>query len=165
MRDARSFAEWVVPVAAKLAADRAAVIEFARSVPPGDWSRPTGDPGWSCKDILAHLAGGNDQLLQTILRAVTAREPVAAAALDPDTDAENARRVAERRPWTVGQLIAELVRDGDEVQQLLSRLSDDDRARSQPGSDMTLGRFLRIVHDERHDDLHLRQLRQALPHL
>ena len=150
-------------IAATLAADRAEVIDFARSMPSDGWARPTADGGWTCKDILAHLAGGNDQAVQNVLHAVVNRTAIDAGALNPDTDRENALRVAERRPWTVGQLIAELVRDGDEVQELLARLTRGDRDLLQGDSNLTLGAFLEIVHHERHDHLHLQQLRAALP--
>ena len=51
----RSFAPWVEPVAARLREGRAEIVELARSVPPEAWSRPSPNPGWRCKDLLAHL--------------------------------------------------------------------------------------------------------------
>ncbi|MEX0682767.1 MAG: maleylpyruvate isomerase N-terminal domain-containing protein [Dehalococcoidia bacterium] len=157
----RTFVAWVEPVAVVLAEDRRLVIDFTRSVRRDIWEWDSGVEGWTCKDILAHLAGGNDQLSQTLLRKVVACEPLEASVMDVDTDGENARRVAERRSWAVERLIAELQTDGDEVQELLSRLTEDDE-QLRDGLPMTLGAFLQIVLHERHDWEHLEQLRGAL---
>jgi uncharacterized protein (TIGR03083 family) len=155
----REFAPWVQPIAQVLAEDRRAVIDFARSAPAASWDEPGALEGWTRRDILAHLAGGNDQLVQLILRAVTSGEQLDAAQLNPDTDAENARRVAERRVWSIDALISELERDGDEVQSLLSGLTPEHESLKQEGSSFTLGQFLEIVRHERHDFEHLRQMR------
>jgi uncharacterized protein (TIGR03083 family) len=159
---AESYPSWVKPVASALADGRRQVTAFARSAPADVWSQPTEDEGWTVRDILSHLAGGNDQLLQTVLRAVTAKHPLDAGAFDVDTDAENAARVEERRGWTIEQLIAELDRDGEETQELLSRLTDADEHLRSPGSPIDLGGFLRIVEAEGHDLLHLVQMRRAV---
>jgi hypothetical protein len=151
----------VEPVARGLATDRAEVIAFARSADPAFWSEPSVVEGWTNHDLLAHLAGGNDQLLQIILRAVTSRRALERGALDPNTDAENEQRVAERRSWTIEALIEELQRDGHEVQELMSRLMNSDRDVMLADSTMSLGNFLRIVEHERHDHLHLDQLRSS----
>ena len=157
---ARAFAAWVRPVAEQLAEDRRRVIEFARAASPEAWDRPSAVDGWTNKELLAHLAGGNDQMLQTILRAVTASAALDPEALDPDTDAENAARVAERRSWSVDELIAGLGRDGDEMQSLLSQLTDDDANIYPAGAKWTLGDLFKIVERERHDVEHLEQMRQ-----
>jgi hypothetical protein len=109
----RSFADWVKPLAGTLARDRSDVIAFACSREPGFWSRPSCVDGWTNHDLLAHLAGGNDQLVQTVLRAVTAGAILPPSDLQPDTDAENARRIEERRAWSIADLIATLERDGE----------------------------------------------------
>jgi uncharacterized protein (TIGR03083 family) len=137
------------------------VIGFARSVPEDAWARPSGVEEWTCKDLLAHLAGGNDQLLQVILRKAIAGERLEASLMDVDTHGENARRVAERREWPVERLIAELEADGDEVQHLLSQLNHE-HEHQQDSLPMTLGSFLLIVRHERHDMEHLSQLKAAL---
>jgi len=157
----QAFAAWVAPTAAVLAEDRDEVLTFARSVPAEAWEQPSGVEEWMCKDLLAHLAGGNDQLLQIMLRKVAAGKRLEALLMDVDTDGENARRVAERRGWPVERLIAELKADGEEVQELLSRLSEDDEQR-RDRLPMTLGAFLQVVRHERHDMEHFRQLRAAL---
>ena len=157
---ARQFAAWARPVAEQLAADRRIVIAFARAAPPELWAKPSAIDRWTNKDLLAHLAGGNDQMLQTILRGVTTRADLDPKALDPDTDADNAARIAERREWTVDALIAELERDGEEMQSLLSQLSDDDERLHPAGAKWTLGDLFKIVERERHDVEHLEQMRQ-----
>lgn len=153
-----TFAAWVEPTATSLAAERAQVIAFARATPHAFWERASVVEGWLNRDVLAHLAGGNDQMVQTVLRAVVNRYALDAAALDPDTDAENAARVAERRGWTIEELIAELERDGDQVQMLLCGLQAADEHVRPAGAGMSLGEFLRIVREEHHDALHLAQL-------
>jgi hypothetical protein len=64
-----------------------------------------------------------------------------------------------RRGWPLARLLAELERDGDEVQELLAHLTDGDEDRRWSGFPLTLGAFLRIVEEERHDLLHLDELR------
>jgi hypothetical protein len=160
---ARTLAGWVRPVAEQLDADRRRAIEFARGAAPEFWALTSTVDGWTNKDLLAHLAGGNDQMLQTILRAVTARVALDPKALDPDTDAENARRVAERIAWSIDALIAELERDGDEMQTLLARLTDDDESHHPAGATWTLGQLFEIVRRERHDIEHLVQMSGVTP--
>jgi uncharacterized protein (TIGR03083 family) len=157
---ARTFAAWVRPVAEHLAADRQRVVDFARAAPPEVWAQPSAVDGWTNKDLLAHLAGGNDQMLQTILRAVTSHTALDPAALDPDTDAENDARIAERRSWTIDALITELERDGEEMQSLLAQLTDDDAGVRPGNAKWTLGQLLGIVERERHDREHLVQMQQ-----
>jgi hypothetical protein len=152
---------WVAPVASLLAVDRAEVIAFARSAPVELWERASVVDGWLNRDILAHLAGGNDLLLQRLLHSAVTGEPPDPAVFSLDTDAENTRGVAERRAWSIRQLIEELERDGAEVQTLFAQLAEDDRDRRWDGFPITLGRFLQIVEEERHDHEHLEQLRAA----
>jgi len=158
----RTVAGWVAPVAAAKVEERRRVLAFARAAPAALWDQPSDVPGWTHKDILSHLAGGNDLVLQRLLRAVVARASIDPALLDPDTDAENADGIAQRRSWSRDRLIAELERDGAEVEDLLSRLTERDRDLPLPGSTMRLSDFLRRVADEHHDLLHLQQLEDGL---
>lgn len=158
----RTFAPWVEPVAERLRDNRAQVVAFARSQPAEAWSRPAPNEGWSCKDLLAHIGGGNDQMFQKILRAVVARTPVDASMLQVDTDAANRREVDARRGWPVERVIAELESTGDEIQELLAGVSEENQGLRAEGSPITLGDFMRIVYEESHDIEHLAQLRTAL---
>jgi hypothetical protein len=157
---ARAFAAWVRPVAEQLAADRRRAIDFARAAPAEIWHRASAAEGWTNKELLAHLAGGNDQMVQIVLRAVTSHTTLDAKLLDPDTDAENAARVGERRSWSIDALIAELERDGDELQSLLAQLRDEDEGTRPGGAKWTLGELFGIVARERHDVEHLRQMKR-----
>ncbi len=156
------YAAWVQPIAATLSADRQVLLNFVRSAPAEWWDLPSVVDGWTNHDILAHLAGGNDMLVQTLLRALTSGEVLDPDAFAPDTDAENASRIEERRAWSIAQLVAELQRDSDEVQAWLSKLKEGDRDLRPDGLGMTVGRFFRIVRDEHHDLIHLEQLRLSL---
>ncbi|MGH2633507.1 MAG: maleylpyruvate isomerase N-terminal domain-containing protein [Tepidiformaceae bacterium] len=164
----RTFAPWVQPTASVLAEDRARVLAFCHTVTSHSWDAASVVAGWANRDVLAHLAGGNDQLLQLALRAVTHGETPDSALLEPNTDAENARRIEERRTWSIPRLLIELERDGEEVQDLLARLTDRDDSVSwgtppRPLGALTLGALLRGVRLERHDLLHLAQLEQHPP--
>jgi hypothetical protein len=142
---------------------RAEVIEFARAQGASFWElRPRGADGWTNKDLLAHIGGGNDQMLQLILRAVIAQEPVDASVTTMDTNTENARAVEERRDWTVGQVIAELESTRDEMQSLLGGLRDTDKGRMLEGLNITLEQLMAVVMAEDHDREHLTQLRATL---
>ena len=157
----QEYAGWVAPIARVLADDHRALLSFVRATPVDAWERPSGVvEGWSCRDILAHLSGGNDQLLQIVLRAVVSNKPLGPETFDIDTDAANESGVRARRSWTLGQLIAELDERGTEVTSLLAELRDDDERRRI--GEFTLGGFLRLVAAERHDHEHLAQLRTAV---
>lgn len=155
----RAFASWVADIAETLVEDRRALIAFARSAPPEFWERPSEVEGWTNRDVVAHVSGGNDQLLQIALRGVISRKPLGPEMWSIDTDAANARGVAARRGWPIERVIAELDEGGEELQELLSELGEDDRTASIGSPTMKLGDFLRIVGEERHDREHLRQLR------
>lgn len=155
------FASWVEPVASQMRSSRRQVIDFARAAPPEFWDRPSVLEGWTNKDLLAHLAGGNDQMLQDILRPVVAGKEVDPKVLEPDTDGENARRVDERRSWSLERLIDALERDGAEMQDLLSRLEESARDIKPGGASWSLEALFRAVYKENHDIEHLEQLRAA----
>jgi hypothetical protein len=157
-----TFAPWVEPVAASLADGRAQVLAFARSAPADFWEKPSVVDGWTNKDLLAHMGRGNDQILQKVLRAVTAGRKIDVAALPSDVDAANAVAVGEQRERSVDELIAAIEEEGAEVQGLLSKLTAADEGLKQGDPPFVLEGFLRFVAKEGHDLEHLTQLRAAL---
>jgi uncharacterized protein (TIGR03083 family) len=149
----------VEPVAARLREGRSQVVELACSIPPAAWTRPSPNPGWTCKDLLAHLAAG-DWAVQTGLRAVVAHERLDLAQLRRDVDTANARLVGERAGRSIEELIAEVEAEGEETQALLARLEESDEQYTWENAPMTLGDFLPQF--SQHDLYHLNQLRTAL---
>lgn len=159
----RTFAAWVAPTAEGLRASRALVLEFARAQDAGFWTQhPRGVDGWTNKDLLAHIGGGNDQMLQIVLRAVVAKEPLKPSVATIDTDAENKREIEERHDWPVEKVLAELESTGEELQGLLGSLTDADHDRALEGLSITLEQLLAVVHAEDHDGEHLGQMRATL---
>lgn len=159
----RAFAAWVEPMAAKFRQDREEVVRFARSLPAEAWSKPSPLPGWTYKDILAHIGRGNEQHYQQLLRMVVAGMQIDTSIFKTDTDEVNARGVAERRDRSPDELIAELEDAGEEIQELLSRLTDEHQHLVQKAPPFHLEGYLRfVVREESHDLEHLAQLRTAL---
>ena len=157
----RTFASWVEPIAAKDRESRAQVVALARSLPGEAWERPSPVEEWMYREILAHLAAGNDKNLQRILRAVVAREPVDASILTRDVDEQNARNVEERRGRSIEELIAEVEADAEELQELFPKLTDADKDLRQGDIPMSLGEGL-SNDPGGHFRTHIEQLRTAL---
>ena len=159
----RTFAAWVEPPAARHREDHAEVLAFARSVPKEAWDRPSGLEGWTCKDVLAHVGRGNDQLFQKLLRQVIAGEKVDTTIFrDVDTDAENARGVERRRDLSPDEVIAEFEEASEEIQELLAGLTDEHEHFRQEEPPFILKGFLDMTGKERHSVEHLTQLKRAL---
>ncbi len=80
-----------------------------------------------------------------------------------DTDAINRRDVEERRSRSLAELIAEIETDGEEHEELLSRLTDDHKEFRL--TEYTLSELLggnRSGNRGAHDREHLAQMREAL---
>lgn len=153
----QTFAPWVEPIAAKLQASRAEVVEVANAIPAEAWGRSSPLKGWTYKDLLAHLAYPGAQL--AVLRAAADDQPVDASAFG-DLDARNERRRKKREGQTIEQLAAEVESTGEELQQLLTRLTEADATRRLDDVPVVLGDRLRFMTN--HDQGHLPQLRTAL---
>lgn len=154
----REFAAWVEPIAATYRERRASLVAFARALPSGAWRRPAHQSGWTCKDLLAHVAGDTDQNLHAALRAVIDGRAIPLELFE-DFDERNERDVEERRGRPVAELVEELIAAGEETQRLLSRLRDGDEDRREAGLRGTLADALSAL--AAHDAVHLDQLRAA----
>jgi hypothetical protein len=164
---ARTFAPWVDPIARRDREGRAELLAFARSVLAEAWCRPSPIEGWSCQDLLAHLAGDTGKWFSHMLRTAIGGQQLDPARVGPgvDIDAINARDVAERRGRSAAELIAEIEADGEEHDELLSRLTDDHEELRQATYLLTLGELLGgnpAGNHGGHDREHLAQLRTAL---
>jgi hypothetical protein len=162
MTQTRTSAAWTEPLARQVRQDRQRVLEFAHSAPADFWHRPATNDGWTNKDLLAHIGRGNDQIVQQLLRGVVAGERIDTAMFAIDNDAANEEAIAARRDRTVADVIAELDESGEEMQELLSQLTDKHEHLRQDDPPFDLAGFLRLVAEERHDIEHLHQLEAAL---
>jgi uncharacterized protein (TIGR03083 family) len=161
----RTFAPWVEQRAGELRAGRAEIARAAGRLLPEHWPLPSPVPGWTYKDVLAHLATG-DWFFQTMLRDVLGIEQgLPAEQTMSFVDEGNARRIAERKDTSVEELIAEAQAEGEETQELLSKITDAiDRSaviwRRPTGEPVTLEQWMTGFPN--HDRMHLDQLKTAL---
>ncbi|MCH7698893.1 MAG: maleylpyruvate isomerase N-terminal domain-containing protein [Chloroflexi bacterium] len=137
----RTYASWVEPIATSDRESRIELLELVRTLSPADWERASPLSGWTLKDVLAHLAGGTGKNFQQILEAVVSRTPVNPAMLG-DADARNAQDVEDRKDMSVGELISEIVGEGDAIDLLLSKLTDGQKDLRQDNIPMSLGEGL-----------------------
>jgi hypothetical protein len=126
---------------------------------------PSPLPGWTYKDLLAHLATG-DWFFQTMLRHALGIEKGM-----PDEhamsfiDDGNARRIGDRKETPVSALIAEVEAESEETQELLGRITSAidpgtvvwHRSAGEP---VTLAQWMAGF--PQHDRVHLEQLETAL---
>lgn len=163
----REFVSWVEPIALRDRLARQELLEFARSVPGDAWLREMPFEDWTCKDLLAHLAGDTGKWFSYILRTVLDDDPFDSKRVGPgaDVDALNRRDVEERRGRSVADLIAEIEADGEEHRQLLSALTENHRFILLAPYCCSLVEFFSdnpAGSRGGHDSEHLSQLRRAL---
>ena len=94
------------------------LVAVARAVEPSRWSDPSPYPGWTYKDLLAHLATGYTVRL-TQLRDLLEKGKLGP---EPDADAANAENIARHRGSPPEALVEEMVRQRSEVRRLLGLL-------------------------------------------
>ncbi len=137
----RTYASWVEPISAKDRESREELLELVRTLSPADWERASPLPGWTLKDLLAHLAGGTGKNFQTILGAIVSRTPVDPAVLG-DPEARNAQDVEDRKDMSIGELISEIQGEAEAIDLLLSKLTDEHKDLRQDNIPMSLGEGL-----------------------
>lgn len=95
-----------------------AALYVIYSVDPTKWELPSVVPGWSNRELLAHLATGDWVFQSHLRRLIEDGRP----ADWPDVDAGNAERLVERRFTTVATLVEEFLSMRHETMLLLSRI-------------------------------------------
>lgn len=155
-----SFLDDLLPVVEALSPAPTLYVIF--SVDPVMWEAPSPDPGWSYRDLLAHIATG-DWVLQQRLRGLIDDGRVPDAI---DVDAGNAQRVQERRVSTPAALVEEFLSMRHETMLLLAQLKPKHLRvtfefpwEPRPNQHTVL-EFLRGFW--RHDNFHREQLRSAM---
>jgi uncharacterized protein (TIGR03083 family) len=159
----RTFAAWLEPSVAKRHAEEKEVLAFARSLSDEQWAIPSGNDGWTLKDVMAHIGKGNDQLFQALLRQVIAGDKIDTEIFGTvDTDGENAEGVEQRKGLTPAQVITEFEEACDEVDDLLSQLTDEQEHLQQDDPPFILRTFVGLIDRESHSIEHLKQMKAAL---
>lgn len=95
------------------------------SVADDAWGEPSlGCPGWTYHDIVAHLSSNEARRRVRLLSAIA---DAGAAEIDAinKIDEWNEAAVAERKDWTIRQLVDELVSGWYEIQRVLTRLGPE----------------------------------------
>jgi len=94
------------------------LLSVVCSCDPRRWGEPSPYPGWTYKDLLAHLATGYTVRLAQ-LRGLVEKGELGA---EPDADAANAENIARHRKSSPETLIEEMVRQRSEVRRLMGLL-------------------------------------------
>lgn len=144
------------------ALDVGETLYVAYSVDPARWEKPSAVPGWTCRQLLAHIATG-DWVLQTHLRHLIEHGTPAAW---PDIDAGNAARLTERQWSTDRRLIDEYLSMRHETLRLLAQLTPSHLAApidlwfETPPREGSVLEYINGFH--RHEARHREELRPAM---
>jgi hypothetical protein len=135
------------------------LVHVARAVDPQRWDEASPYPGWTYKNLLAHLATGYT-VRPARLRGLLEKGQLGP---EPDADAANAENIARHRKSSPEALVEEMVRQRSEVRRLMGLLRPEHleartvvRRRGQSPKD---GTFLEAVqHWHEHDLEHAADL-------
>jgi hypothetical protein len=94
------------------------LLGVANAVEPEAWAQPSPYPGWTYKDLLAHLATGYTVRLAQLHGLLENGE----LGTQPDADAANAENIARHRDSSPEALVEEMVRQRSQVRRLLGLL-------------------------------------------
>ena len=97
------------------------LLSVVRSCDADSWAKPSPYPGWTYKDLLAHLATGYT------IRLLRLRDLVEKGRLGPEPhpDAANAENIARHRDSSPEAIVEEMVRQRSEVRRLMGLLKPE----------------------------------------
>jgi uncharacterized protein (TIGR03083 family) len=135
------------------------LLSVARAVDPDKWGEPSPYPGWTYKDLLAHLATGFSIRLARLRSLLETGQP----GPEPDADAANAEAIARHRESSPEAVVEEMVQQRSEVRRLMGLLRREHlevrtlvHRRGQPPRD---GSFIEALqHWHEHDLAHAADL-------
>ncbi len=106
----------------RLTQERSTVFHAIAFMPEAELTRPEAIGAWSVKDVLGHLAAWEDVEIGWLEQFARGERPT----MDiTDCDAWNAQRVAERRPWTLAETIANLIATRQRLLAVVGGMPDD----------------------------------------
>lgn len=137
------------------------VLRVIYSIDPAWWERPSNVPGWTYRQLLAHIASG-DRVVQHLMRSAIEDGGFGAF---PDVAAGNAERLAERAQANVRSLVDELLSMRHQTRLLMSKLEPQHLALAivaprDPPVTFTLAEWMNAY--PQHDRVHGDNLRPAM---
>ena len=167
MSESERIRPWVEQIARRDLEARKELLRFARSISDKAWSLPSPLDGWTCRDVLAHLAGDTGKWFEHILGSVLHDEPLDAAKFGPgaDIDLLNTLDIDARRSHAVSELLAEIESDGRKHDEMLSSMTDDHEHHLLAPYSASLGEFLsgkEAGNRGGHDREHMANIQAAL---
>ncbi len=158
MTTAEGYAPWVEPIASAHRKVRAETLRVVRSLSDTQLARDAGDPGWSVRDELVHIAASESNVVK-VLRAITEGQ-TADMSFFADLDANNARALEAARDRSMQDIADDLDALGGELQVLLARLAIEDETRQYAGLPFPIGQL--VAGYQGHEPYHLEQIRAAV---
>jgi uncharacterized protein (TIGR03083 family) len=95
-------------------AERAATLEILKSLDDDEWNAPSGCEGWSVRDVVAHMG--------SILHGVV--DPTKMPDVSGGTEPAMEVPVAERRAWTVAEVLDEYETYSEQVDAVVTMAQD-----------------------------------------
>jgi len=108
----------VAPIAERWDRVTQDLLSVVRSCDPCRWGEASPYPGWTYKDLLAHLATGFSVRLARLRSLLETGQP----GPEPDADAANAEAIARHRESSPEALVEEMVRQRSEMRRLMGLL-------------------------------------------
>lgn len=105
--------------------ERDALLALAKRIDAGAWEKPSPCPGWSAKDLFAHLAVSATRMSTYVKLMLEGERPNPTRA---DLDASNQASVEERRGRSLDELTSEIRSSHQKNIDLLLSLTDDQLA-------------------------------------
>jgi hypothetical protein len=137
---------------------REGFLRAVYSVAEHTWEEESGNPGWTYRDILAHVAS-NDLRIQIRLRAVLGDRDEAELEALKEFDSWNERAVEERRGRSVRELVDELAATRHDTFRLLSHIRPDQLSAPITMSDGSTRNILEYIDGfTEHESVHAGQL-------
>ena len=97
-----------------LRAERGATLEILKSLSDDEWNAPSGCEGWAVRDVVAHMG--------SILHGVV--DPTKMPDVSSGTEAAMEVPVAERREWTIEEVLEEFETFGDQAANVFTMAQD-----------------------------------------
>jgi uncharacterized protein (TIGR03083 family) len=121
-----------------------ALIDLAGDLAPADWSHPTDLPGWTVKDVYAHVIGIESMLLGRQAPAIAVPDHL--PHVRNEMGRANEAWVLAYRPCSGSEVLADLAEVVTERRAMLARTSADafDAPSWTPAGEDSYGRYMRI---------------------